>query len=77
MTAALGLYVHSGSGSVMEATPEKAASLGEAWKPLRVVKNEKGEQVMRFELDGATIDISESDIPSVSKEIIDVDAKSE
>lgn len=75
--AKIDLYVHKSTGAVMQATKKQSKQLGDGWDKIKFVTNEKGERVMRFNVDGATVDVQEADMPAVPKEIIDVDSKPE
>lgn len=58
-------YINRFTGDVKIASKQEAKKLSEDWSKPRMAKNEKGEDVFRFEIDGgngviATVDISES-----------------
>lgn len=58
-------YINRFTGEVKIVTKQSAKQLSEDWSKPRITKNEKGESVFRFEIDGgqgvvATVDIQES-----------------
>lgn len=53
------LYVNQKTGGIVSATNSGAKKLPADYKKVKFVKNERGKQVARVKIDGATIDISE------------------
>lgn len=58
-------YINRFTGEVKIVSKQAAKQLSEDWSKPRATKNEKGEDVMRFEIDGgngvvAVVDISEN-----------------
>ncbi len=63
-------YLNKFSGQVVVVTKQHAKKLNEDWSEIRFVTNEAGNPVMRLELSGATVDVSENDQqPEVSNGI--------
>ena len=63
-------YLNKFSGQVVVVTKQHAKKLNEDWSEIRFVTNEAGNPVMRLELAGATVDVSENDQePEVSNGI--------
>ena len=52
-------YIHRFSGDVRIVTKQSAKKLNEDWSPAEFTKNDLGQDVMRIELNGATVEISE------------------
>jgi hypothetical protein len=60
-------YVHRFTGDVKILTKQEGKKLSEDWSRVEFVKNDEGVQVMRIQLNGATVDVSENE----TKEVID------
>lgn len=60
MTKRLYVYFHKPTGNVLRLTKSKGNKLNDEWAQVQFVKNAEGVQVMRFQFDGATVDVSES-----------------
>lgn len=60
------LYVHRFNGSIVTATKSQAKRLPEEYEQVEFVDNEAGEPVMRLQLNGATVDISENGTQEVA-----------
>jgi len=58
-------YVNRFNGDVKVVTKSGAKKLSEDYTPVKFVQNQEGEAVMRFELEGATVDISENKTEAV------------
>ncbi len=54
------LYINRFTGNIIQVSMFQVATLNEDWSRIKFVKNKYGERVMRVELNGATVDISES-----------------
>jgi hypothetical protein len=54
------LYVNKFTGDIWRGTKKKARELGEDWTRIEFVDNEDGVPVMRMQLAGATVDVSEN-----------------
>lgn len=54
-------YINRFTGDVKIVNKSGAKKLGEEYGEVKFIKNEQGEPIMRFELEGATVDISESE----------------
>lgn len=65
MPKKLYLYFHQITGDICRVTKQRAKNLSSDWKLLSFVKNAKGEDVMRFNFDGATVDVQENIAPEV------------
>ena len=64
------------SGDVLHLTKKQGAQLNEDWAQIVPAINDKGERVLRMQLNGAVVDLQEG-APVASKEIIDVDTNPE
>lgn len=53
------VYVNRFTGDVQIVTKQSAKQLSEDYSEVRFIKNQEGKSVMRFELEGATVDVSE------------------
>ena len=60
MKAAPKLYVHSMTGEIKRLRKHHAKNLSDAWTEIEFTKNQEGVPVMRLQLKGATVDISEN-----------------
>lgn len=60
MPKKLHLYFNQVTGNIKTVTKQQAKLLPPDYKPVHFVKNEKGEDVMRFNFDGATVDVQEN-----------------
>ncbi len=56
------LFNNRFSGEVVPATIAEGEKLGEDWSRIKPVTNDKGQRVLRMQLEGATVDISEREI---------------
>lgn len=56
------LYVHKTTGNITQVTKKQAKQLGPDWSRVEFTKNDQGVRVMRLQLEGATVDISERDV---------------
>jgi len=65
------VFVNRFNGDVKIVSKQSAKKLSEDYSKAEFVKNEKGTQVMRIHLEGATVDIAENEQP---KEVL-VDGK--
>lgn len=54
-------YVNRFTGDIQIVTRGSAKKLSEDYSRVEFVKNEDGKPVMRFELEGATVDVSENE----------------
>lgn len=54
-------YVNRFTGDVKIVTKQSAKHLNEDYSPIKFVKNQEGIPVMRLELNGATVDVSENE----------------
>jgi hypothetical protein len=54
------LYFNKKTGNIRTMDALEAVMAGKDWQQLKFVRNDKGERVMRFEFDGATVDVSEN-----------------
>lgn len=66
------LYFHQPTGNITYATKKQAKFLGPDWHKLLFVKNEKGEQVMRFSFTDArgctaTVDVKDNGVKEVTQ----------
>lgn len=66
MTKKKDLYFHQPTGQIMEATKAEAKKLNKDWHKMQFVKNEKGQDVMRFTFTDsrgvtATVDVRENE----------------
>lgn len=59
------LFNNRFTGDIKRLTKSAGKKLSEDWSRIRIVTNDKGERVMRMELNGATVDISENETPEV------------
>ena len=55
------LFFHKKTGSITKATKSQAKFLPPGYQRIEFTKNQKGERVMRFKFDGATVDVSDND----------------
>ena len=53
------LYFHTKTGDLKQLT-KKEGELFPEYRQIEFVKNDKGERVMRFQFNGATVDVSEN-----------------
>lgn len=65
-------FVHRFTGNVKIVTKQGAKKLNEDWSEVTFVKNEQGKPVMRLELNGATVDVSENEQEKVAKDGIGI-----
>lgn len=63
------LFVHEKTGDIVRSTRQGAKKLPPEYKPIEVVKNEQGKTVMRLHLDGATVDIAETEVKKASENV--------
>jgi hypothetical protein len=66
----LKVYMHQPTGNIMRLTEKQAQKLNKEWSEVQFVKNEKGQQVMRFRFEHekgvtATVDV----LPNGEKEV--------
>lgn len=73
------LFNNKFSGAIVPLTKKQGARLNEDWAEIKPAVNEKGEKVLRMQLQGAVVDLQEVEgaVPVASGEIIDVDQKPE
>lgn len=62
------LYFNQIDGNVIKATKSQAKRLPDDYKQLEFLKNEKGEPVMRFKFNGATVDVLENNDQEVQSD---------
>ena len=65
------LYVHAATGDIMQATAKQAKGLDKAWSKIQFIKNEAGKAIMRFNLNGATVDV-EANEDDIREKVTDV-----
>lgn len=58
------IYNHRFTGEMRVLTKGQAKQLNEDWSKVQPAVNEKGERVLRVQMEGATIDISENKAPA-------------
>lgn len=58
-------YVNRFNGDVRIVTKKGAKKLSEDYSEVKFVKNEEGKPVMRLQLEGATVDVSENETSEV------------
>lgn len=60
-------YLNRFTGEIQIVTKEQAKELSEDWSAPKIVKNEQGKKVMRFQIENggviATVDLQENDQP--------------
>ena len=61
-------YVHKSTGDVKIVSKQGAKKLNEDWDKVEFTTNENGKRVMRIQLNGATVDISENETEKVSSD---------
>lgn len=61
-------YLHRFTGDIKIVTKQGAKKLSEDWSEVKFVKNQEGKRVMRLELNGATVDVSENETPEAVKD---------
>lgn len=61
-------YVQRFTGEVKIVTRAGAKKLNEDWSEVKFLNNEHGKPVMRLELNGATVDVSENEEAGGSKD---------
>lgn len=54
-------YVNRFTGDVKIVTKQSAKKLSEDYSRVEFVKNKEGKQVMRIQLEGATVDVAENE----------------
>ncbi len=54
------IYFHKITGDICHVSKSKAKKLGAAWQKLEFGKDENGTPRMRFQFDGATVDVIEN-----------------
>jgi hypothetical protein len=60
------LYNHRFTGDVVPMTKAEARKkLNEDWSRIKPVTNDKGERVLRMQLNGATVDISQRSVGAI------------
>ena len=59
-------YVHKLTGNVKILTKQGAKKLDANWDKVEFTTNDQGKRVMRIQLNGATVDISENEPEEVS-----------
>lgn len=62
------LYFDTQSGDIVSVPKKLVKNLPPNIKKIEFVKNEKGVDVMRFNFDGAVVDVSENDPVEVTQE---------
>lgn len=60
------VFFHTTTGNIKTVTKQQAKLLPPEWKQVWFVKNDRGEDVMRFNFDGATVDVQENVVPEVN-----------
>lgn len=63
MTKKLIPYINRFTGNVKIVSKQSAKKLSEDYSQVMFIKNKDGKPVMRFELEGATVDVLESEAP--------------
>ncbi len=56
-------YVNRHTGAVLVVSKQHGKKLNEDWSRVEFIKNEEGKQVMRIQLEGATVDVAENEQP--------------
>ena len=56
-------YENRFTGEVLVVSKQHGKKLNEDWSRVEFVKNEQGKQVMRIQLEGATVDVAENEEP--------------
>jgi hypothetical protein len=59
------LYNNRFTGEVLPLTKQQGKKLSEDWSRIKPVINEKGQRVLRMKMQGATIDILETEVANV------------
>ena len=61
------IYCHKDTGNIKTVTKQQAKLLPPEYKRVQFVKNDKGEDVMRFQMEGATVDVieNEASLPAI------------
>lgn len=62
-------YINRFNGNIVVVSKQHAKKLNEDWSEVKFIKNKQGERVMRMELHGATVDVSEVEQPIKGKHI--------
>lgn len=67
----LKVYMHQPTGNILRLTKKQAAKLNKEWSEVQFVKNEKGDNVMRFTFEHekgvtATVDV----LPNGKQEVV-------
>lgn len=57
------LFYNEKTGGVVATSKKAGRLLGPEYQPIKFVKNQEGVPVMRFSLQGATVDIIETEVP--------------
>lgn len=55
------VYCHKDSGNIKTVTKQQAKLLPPEYRQVQFIKNDKGEDVMRFQMEGATVDVQENE----------------
>lgn len=58
-------YINRFTGDVKIVSKQSAKKLNEDYSKVQFTENEHGKRVMRFQLEGATVDVLENDKPVV------------
>lgn len=64
------LFNNRHTGEVLRLTKKQAKQLNEDWSQIKPVVNTDGEKVLRMQMQGATIDISENKAPKVTPDVV-------
>jgi hypothetical protein len=56
-------YINRFTGDVVVVSKQHGKKLSEDWSKIQFIKNEQGKQVMRLQLEGATVDVAENEQP--------------
>ena len=57
------LFNNIHTGDVLALTKAQGRELSEDWARIKPVINDKGQRVLRMQLNGATVDLAEKDVP--------------
>jgi hypothetical protein len=57
-------YINRFNGDVKIVSKQSAKKLSEDYSKVQFTENEQGKRVMRFELEGATVDVLENEQPA-------------
>lgn len=57
------IYCHKDTGNIKTVTKQQAKLLPPEYRRVEFVKNNEGKDVMRFQMEGATVDVFENEVP--------------